>query len=342
MVGGRGGGMPRRAREFVEGGVYHVYNRVASGEGIFAEPETAIEFLELVREVKARDGWTVFAWCVMSNHYHLVLRTSAIPLSRSMHSIHSSFGHRFNRRFGRTGGVWQSRYQARLVDEGGYLGQVVVYVHLNPVKAGVERDLADDPFCGHREIVRRIASPLTDVDDALLIFGDSSRAARRAYGSSIRAGIEAIRRQQVEETLDPHSVSPWGDRMLEPSPGQEYVDELGRSSGRERGDLTAERFLELVCEYLGADVGTLGGRSKGRETVKHRRLVAALGVERWRQRCKDLGDVLGKNPDVVSYWVGEGARRRQVDPEFARLLDQLDEFLTNASESDVAAAQAET
>ncbi|MBD3872647.1 MAG: transposase, partial [Acidobacteria bacterium] len=70
----------------IEGGIYHVYNRAASGEDIFSDPETAIEFLDRVSEVKQRDGLTVFAWTLMSNHYHLVIRTSAVPLSRSMHS----------------------------------------------------------------------------------------------------------------------------------------------------------------------------------------------------------------------------------------------------------------
>ena len=59
----------RRARVLIEGGVYHVYNRVASGEPVFADPEEAIQFIGQIRKVKARDGWTVFAYCVMSNHY---------------------------------------------------------------------------------------------------------------------------------------------------------------------------------------------------------------------------------------------------------------------------------
>ena len=70
--------MARRPRVVVEGGLHHVYNRVSSGEHIFADPEEAMEFIEIVRDIKKRDGWTIFAWCVMSNHIHVVLRTSSI------------------------------------------------------------------------------------------------------------------------------------------------------------------------------------------------------------------------------------------------------------------------
>ena len=61
--------MARRPRIVVEGGLYHVYNRVSSGEPVFSDPNEAIEFIEIIRDVKKRDGWTVFAWCLMSNHY---------------------------------------------------------------------------------------------------------------------------------------------------------------------------------------------------------------------------------------------------------------------------------
>jgi len=322
--------MPRRPRRFIEGWIYHVYNRAASGEEVFSDPNTAIGFLDLLREIKERDGLTIFAWTLMSNHYHIVVRTSAVPLSRSMHSIQSRFGHRFNRRFGRTGGVWQSRYQAKLVDKGDYLNRVILYVHLNPIRAGAVDNLADEVFCGHREIVRKVRKPVIDVDDALLCFGTSSRSARRAYGSSIRAGIETTLKGPVSEPRDFRSLV-WSDRKLEAKPGQEYVDESGRSSGRVRESLTAERFLTEVCGLLKTDTQRLAGRNKDRETAELRRLVAALGVERWRQRCKDLAEVLGKNPGVVSYWVVEGVRRRHDDAAFAKRFDECDERLGNVS-----------
>lgn len=72
--------MVRRARVEIEGGLYHVYNRVASGEPVFSGLEEAIEFVELIRETRSRGGWTVLAWCVMSNHFRVVLRNRTVPL----------------------------------------------------------------------------------------------------------------------------------------------------------------------------------------------------------------------------------------------------------------------
>ena len=66
--------MPRRPRVVIAGGLYHVYNRCARGEPVFAGPQEAIEFVELARAVKERDGLTVFAWTVLSSHFHMALR----------------------------------------------------------------------------------------------------------------------------------------------------------------------------------------------------------------------------------------------------------------------------
>ena len=107
--------MPRGRRVIVEGGLYHVYNRFARGEDLFRDPEEAVEFLELLREVKQRDGLTIYAWALLSNHFHIALRASAIPLSRTMQRLQGGFAKSFNRRWRRTGPLWQSRYEARFV-----------------------------------------------------------------------------------------------------------------------------------------------------------------------------------------------------------------------------------
>jgi putative transposase len=138
--------MARRPRIVIEGALYHVYNRVSSEEDIFADPEEAIELVEIVRDIKKRDGWTIFAWCVMSNQFHVVLRTSFVPLWRGMHGIQNRFSRGFNRRHGRTGSLWQGRYKTKYVEDQSYLDGLVLYVHLNPVNGGLEA----------KEFIRRV------------------------------------------------------------------------------------------------------------------------------------------------------------------------------------------
>ena len=317
--------MARRPRVVVEGGLYHVYNRVSSGEHIFADPEEAMEFIEIVRDVKKRDGWTVFAWCVMSNHIHMVLRTSSVPLWRGMHGIQNRFSRGFNRRFGRTGSLWQGRYKAKYVEDQSYLDRLVLYVHLNPVKGGLVDDPAEYPFCGHREVKREIRTPLVDIDEMLLCFGETKKAARRSYLRSIRIGIDPDA-PEIESSW--HPFERVKDDPLELNVTAIHVDALGRSTDLERPILDAEEFIRRVCELADFDVEYLASRARDRSTAGKRRLVVTLGVERWRQKGTELAAVLKKNSDVVSWWVGEGIRRRLEDEEFAGELDRLDRELS--------------
>jgi len=90
--------MPRRPRVFVEGGIYHVYNRFARGAEIFAEPEGAIEFIEILRNARDRDNLRTYAWTLMSSHFHLAVRTGPVPLSRTMGYVQARSGQGYNRR----------------------------------------------------------------------------------------------------------------------------------------------------------------------------------------------------------------------------------------------------
>lgn len=320
--------MGRRPRVVVEGGLYHVYNRISSGETTFADPNEASDFVETIRETKKRDGWTVLAWCVMSNHFHLVVRTLTVPLWRGMHSIQNLFSRRFNRRFGRTGSLWQSRYKAKYVEDPLYLDQLILYVHLNPVKAGLVKDPTDYPFGGHREVERQFRGSIVDIDEMLRCFGSSRKAARRRYLSAIRAEIE---QGGDDFNWSWHPFEEAGDSPLEVNADSLRVDFLGPSTDLERPTLEASRFVELLCQIAGLDLDRLASRARDRETAARRRLVVTLGVERWRQRGIALAKVLNKNPDVVSWWVGEGVRRRLEDADFAKEIDRFDRLLAEAA-----------
>ena len=316
--------MPRSLRVFVEGGLYHVYNRFARGESVFADPEEAIEFVELLREVKRRDGLTIFAWALLSNHYHIALRTSAIPLSRTMQYLQGTYSRRFNQRWKRTGPLWQSRYQARVIDDQESFDRVMVYVHLNPVRAGLTDDPSEYVFCGHRELMGKVKDPLVDVDQALIGFGETLKQARRQYSTRVRAGID-----EDEFDASPGRLSELlrRDRKLD-APEAVFVDELGRSTGLERPAIDGARYLREACAALEVEPERLASSRRDRETAALRKLVAAVGIERWGQRAGELARLLDKHTVAVSRWVSDAARKRQTSPAYEKRLLWLDEQLS--------------
>ena len=319
--------MGRKPRVFVPGALYHVYNRICSGDPVFAEDAAALWFIEEVAEVRRRDGWRVLAWCLMSNHYHLVVRSGEPPLWRGLHRVQNLLSRRYNQSHGRTGPLWQSRYHAKLILDERYLGQVILYVHLNPVRAGAIGDPARYPYSGHGEIVGKQSWGVTDVEQALLCFGETRRSALRVYRAAISASLAQVKLKATDE------MPPAGGKLaagLWYDEGVPYVDELGRSTAMERPGVPAQEFVKAASGLLGVKHELLAGRSRNREVSRARRLVVLLGVERWGLQGRDLAGALGRTSDVVSWMLGRAVRERQEDEGFRQAMDELDHWLAES------------
>jgi len=319
--------MPRKPRILVPGAVYHVYNRISSGERVFEDEKVAGELIELIRDAANRDGWSVLAWCVMANHYHLVVRSGGVPLSRGLHWIQNIFSRRFNRREGRTGPLWQSRYHAKVVEDEKYLWQLILYVHLNPVRARLVRAPGEYPNTGHREMLKRSTTALLDRDQALLCFAPDRRSALRQYRAAIETAVDRapIAGQIQEGSAGDMGVEAAGELWFDPE--VVYVDELGWSAARPRPEVSAETFVESACEALDVDPMVIGSESRRSTVVRQRRLIMALGVERWGLRSGLLALAIGRSPERVSVWVGQGAALRQEDVAFQTEYERVDAAL---------------
>jgi hypothetical protein len=119
------------------------------------------------------------------------------------------------------------------------------------------------------------------------------------------------------------------DQEIEVDQASPKIDFLGRSTDLERPTLDPTVFVETVCGLLEIDVAVVCSRVRDRGTAAARKTIVTLGVERWRQGRAGLARVMQKNPDMVSWWAGEGAKSRISDPEYAAKLDRLDKALAS-------------
>jgi REP element-mobilizing transposase RayT len=130
--------MPRKLRLEEEGGLYHVINRGNYRTAIFGTEGAKAAFEKALAETLGQYGWRLHAYVIMSNHYHLAVETPQPNLSGGMHALQSTFATRFNRLRKERGHVFQGRYQSLLVENSEALCRLVDYIHLNPVRAGLE------------------------------------------------------------------------------------------------------------------------------------------------------------------------------------------------------------
>ena len=151
--------MARRLRIEYPGAVYHVMNRGGSRHKIFIDKPDYQAFINTVGEIHDRWRVELFAYCLMGNHYHACLRTPEGNLSRVMRHLDGLYTQRFNRRHRRDGALFRGRYKAIVVDREAYLAQVVRYIHLNPLEAGLVEEPQAYEWCSHRFYLRPKQAP---------------------------------------------------------------------------------------------------------------------------------------------------------------------------------------
>jgi len=324
--------MPRRPRLFLRYGIYHVYCRVARGEFVFDDRSEAEEFVEHLRTVRDLDGWTIFAWCIMGNHYHLVVKTGEVALWRSMARLQGSFSRGFNRRHRFLGRLWQSRYRARLIDSEDYFRQVVAYVHLNPVSAGMVEDPADHPYSGHRELIGASSPHVLDRNATLCSFG---------CGGNLHPAEDYLlwirEVAQARWPADDVSQLPWwaaarnDEEIAEAGrhPGATTFD--GRTLAEERAELDLHEFVRRVVESGGYRLAELASRQRGRKRTLRRIEFTTLAVGRYGLRVCDISTLLEKHPNSVTKWLNHGLRLERDDSGFKRRLDQIDATISRLS-----------
>jgi len=143
--------MPYRAIAFEAGKIYHLYNRGNNRQNIFFERENYLHFLRLVRQYLTPETVEILAYCLMPNHYHLLVQFQAGSLSEPMKALSLAYTKGMNARYHRVGSLFQGRFCSILVDREPYLVHLARYIHLNPVKAGLVRHPKEWEFSSYQE-----------------------------------------------------------------------------------------------------------------------------------------------------------------------------------------------
>ncbi len=143
--------MPRGARKKSSSGVYHVVVRGINKQRIFEDEEDYQVFLKRIKTYKKISGYKVYSYCLMSNHIHLLMKEETESLSTAFRRIGTSYVYWYNWKYGRIGHLFQDRYKSEVVQNDAYLLTVMRYIHRNPIKAGIVKDLYEYPWSSFHE-----------------------------------------------------------------------------------------------------------------------------------------------------------------------------------------------
>ena len=182
--------MARPLRIEYPGACYHVTARGNRRGDIFLDDDDRKKWLELFGKVCRRYNWTCYGYCLMSNHYHLIVETVDGGLSSGMRQLNGVYTQTFNRSHDTVGHVFQGRYKSILVDKDSYLLELSRYVVLNPVRAGMVEDIADWQWSSFPAVAGKSPAPEWLTVDMLLAYFDTNRKqAQMRYQEFVQAGM---------------------------------------------------------------------------------------------------------------------------------------------------------
>jgi putative transposase len=192
--------MPRQPRNHFAGGLFHVGTRGVRKLPIFIDDFDRRCFTALLERAIGRSLWRCPIYCLMTNHYHLVVDMPEPSLSSGMHWLNGSYAQWFNRRHGVEGHVFEDRFYSEEIEGEAHLLEVSRYVPLNPVRAGICRHPSQWPWSSYRATIGTAPPGFLSCEWLLALFGREPKRARERYREFVEIGIEVGRSRHVRGT----------------------------------------------------------------------------------------------------------------------------------------------
>jgi REP element-mobilizing transposase RayT len=301
---------------------------------IFRGDADRADFLARLAGLAEAGMLVVYAWALLPNHAHLLVRTGSRPLARSMRSLLTGYAGAFNRRHKRVGHLFQTRYKSVVVEEEPYLLELVRYLHLNPLRAKLVPDirgLERYPWTGHATLCDRVPRPWQATAEILSRFAPDTRRARAAYRAFVGTGTSQGRRQDLQGGGLIRSLGGW-EAVQELRRGREaymaderilgtsaFVEGLLREAeaqmkARLKGQrrlLDVTTLIRRVGKSLGLTAEAICGRSRVPPAPAARQLVAYLWVLHLGRPASELARFWGQGRSHVSWAARRGAEVAQ-------------------------------
>jgi putative transposase len=323
--------MPRRSRIDAAGALHHIIARGIDRCDIFRDNTDRDNFLDRLGGIIAETKTSCLAWALIPNHFHLLLRTGAVPVATVMRRLLTGYAVSHNRRHRRSGHLFQNRYKSILCQEDAYLLELVRYIHLNPLRSGIVKDikaLDKYPFSGHSAIMRKVMRQWQDVDWVLKLYDDRPWMGRRRYRAFVEKGVSQGRRSDLMGGGLIRSSGGWAgvkakrkakvfeksdERILGNGDFVEQVLVAAQEQMEKRYRLAAEGYdLDTigskVCDMMDVEASSLWAPGKERKRVEARSVLCYWAVRDLGTNMAELSRRLRLSISGVSLSVKRGER----------------------------------
>jgi len=314
--------MPRLPRLDAPGVLHHVMGRGIEKRKIFLDARDRNDFISRIAELVRDDSMAVYAWALLQNHFHLLCKTRKRPLSLSMRKLLTGYVVNFNKRRKRHGHLFQNRYKSIVCQEDAYLKELVRYIHLNLIRAGLVKDIKDlnrSPWSGHSALMGNMERDWQDTEYVLSFFGQG-RAARRNYLRFTQSGIALGKRPELVGGGLIRSLGGWAEVLGARRRGKKQASDqrilgdgkfveavLSEMSEFEKENLRLTPKKEdlaalaaRVCDIHDVSLAEVRSGSRRHEIVEARRVLSWLAVKALGYSGAEVARYLGVTTSCVT------------------------------------------
>ena len=321
--------MPRQARIDAPGALHHIIVRGIEKRDIFNDNTDRKRFVQRLANILGESQTPCYAWALLPNHFHLLLKTSLTPIATIMRRLLTGHAVYFNRRHERSGHLFQNRYKSILCQEDNYLLELVRYIHLNPLRAGQIsslKKLDSYPYSGHSVLVGHYQNDWQSVDETLSLFGKKTPKARKRYRKFVKKGVTQGRRPELVGGGLIRSVGGWqafkaldrndahlksDERILGDS---DFVEEVLKKAEEKRErkyqleaeGFTVDRLANRVAYILGLKSEDVWKKGKHPQIVRARSLLCYWAVNELGMTATELARRIGLTQSAISQSVKRG------------------------------------
>jgi len=321
--------MPRKARIDAPGALQHIIIRGIEKKPIFRDDWDRDRFVERLGKLLLTTATSCYAWTLMPNHIHLLLRTGLIPLSTVMRRLLTGYAQHFNRRHKRCGHLFQNRYKSIMCEEEPYFLELLRYIHLNPLRGGIVMELDElrsYQYCGHAILMGTMSYEWQDTDYVFNYFGKIRSVARWEYQKFVSDGMHRGSRPDLVGGGFLRSIGGWtvlkecrrrgdyikGDERI--LGGNDFVTQVLKKADEvlkqenllKRQGIDFEFLLVNVAKYYDVDIEEFLSGTRQQKVVDARSILCYLAVRKLRISCLDVSQQLNVSPGCVSRAVVRG------------------------------------
>jgi REP element-mobilizing transposase RayT len=308
--------MARPIRIEYPGAVYHVICRGNNRQGIYRDDEDRRRYLEKLSYYCQDKKVDLLAYCLMSNHVHLLLETPQGNLSKMMQAFQTSYTVYFNKRHGRTGHVFEQRYKAMLVEKDNYLLQVSRYIHLNAMSAKLAERAQDYRWCSYGSYLKGRGIPGLKTETVLGQLNGSKTRQLQQYREYVEGGQEERLKNPAPEVRQQIYVG-----------GEEFIEatqKRGKTLPTTERRYSLQRIINSVSAVTGIGETEMRQRQRGEAIKASREMLCYVARHHGQVRMSELAKLLQvKESSTPSHAVRRAEERLKVEANFRRLLDQV-------------------